>query len=205
MLANGAKMYLPSDGLTSRIEMGFGMKTEADEVINQGADWQEVEAEQEQTSEAEEAIEQDEPEAESDEQAGEESEGGEQAAEEEVELFLGDEKLGSPTSEPEVKDTDLVKNLRKEIQERNKKIHELEKQKSAPAVSADEQLVMPTLEDADYDDAASESDTLPQEPEADPLEGMTLSEMRELARTNGIDLGSARGKADVAAVLREHL
>ncbi len=55
------------------------------------------------------------------------------------------------------------------------------------------------------DDAASESDTLPQEPEADPLEGMTLAEMRELARTNGIDLGSARGKADVAAVLREHL
>ena len=154
MLANGAKMYLPSDGLTSRIEMGFGMKTEADEVINQGADWQEVEAEQEQTSEAEDAIEQDEPEAESDEQEGEESEGGEQEAEEEVELFLGDEKLESPTSEPEVKDTDLVKNLRKEIQERNKKIHELEKQKSAPAVSADEQLVMPTLEGADYDDAA---------------------------------------------------
>lgn len=55
------------------------------------------------------------------------------------------------------------------------------------------------------DDAASESDTLPQEDETDPLEGMTLSEMRELARTNGIDLGSARGKADVAAVLREHL
>lgn len=154
MLANGAKMYLPSDGLTSRIEMGFEMDIEADEVINQGADWQEVEAEQEQTSEAEDSIEQDEPEAESDEQEGEDPEGGEQEAEEEVELFLGDEKLESPTSEPEVKDTDLVKNLRKEIQERNKKIHELEKQKSAPAVSADEQLVMPTLEDADYDDAA---------------------------------------------------
>ena len=154
MLANGVKMNLPSDGLTSRIEMGFEMGIEADEVINQGADWQEVEAEQEQTSEAEDAIEQDEPEAESDEQEGEDPEGGEQEAEEEVELFLGDEKLESPTSEPEVKDTDLVKNLRKEIQERNKKIHELEKQKSAPAVSADEQLVMPTLEDADYDDAA---------------------------------------------------
>lgn len=130
------------------------MDTQADEVIDQGNDWQEVEAEQEQSSEADDAIEQDEPEAESDEQAGEESEGGEQEAEEEVELFLGDEKLESPTSEPEVKDTDLVKNLRKEIQERNKKIHELEKQKSAPAVSVDEQLVMPTLEDADYDDAA---------------------------------------------------
>lgn len=154
MLANGAKMYLPSDGLTSRIEMGFEMGIEADEVIDQGTDWQEVEAEQEQSSEAEEAIEQDEPEAESEEQEGEESEGDEQEAEEDVELFLGDEKLESPTSEPEVKDTDLVKNLRKEIQERNKKIHELEKQKSAPAVSVDEQLVMPTLEDADYDDAA---------------------------------------------------
>lgn len=154
MLANGAKMYLPSDGLTSRIEMGFGMKTEADEVINQEAEWQEVEDKQEQSSEVEEAAEQDEPEAESDKQEGEDPEGGEQEAEEEVELFLGDEKLESPTSEPEVKDADLVKNLRKEIQERNKKIHELEKQKSAPAVSADEQLVMPTLEDADYDDAA---------------------------------------------------
>lgn len=130
------------------------MDTQADEVIDQGNDWQEVEAEQEQSSGAEEAIEQDEPEAESDDQEGEEPEGGEQEVEEEVELFLGDEKLESPTSEPEVKDTDLVKNLRKEIQERNKKIHELEKQKSAPAVSVDEQLVMPTLEDADYDDAA---------------------------------------------------
>lgn len=130
------------------------MDTQADEVIDQGNDWQEVEAEQEQSSEAEEAIGQDEPEAESDEQEGEEPEGGEQEAEEEVELFLGDEKLESPTSEPEVKDTDLVKNLRKEIQERNKKIHELEKQKSAHAVSVDEQLVMPTLEDADYDDAS---------------------------------------------------
>lgn len=130
------------------------MSEQADEVIYQVNDWKEVEAEQEQSSEAEDAIEQDEPEAESDEQEGEEPEGGEQEAEEEVELFLGDEKLESPTSEPEVKDTDLVKNLRKEIQERNKKIHELEKQKSAPAVSADEQLVMPTLEDADYDDAA---------------------------------------------------
>lgn len=130
------------------------MDTQADEVIDQGTDWQEVEVEQEQSSEAEEAIEQDEPEAESDEQEGEKPEGGEQEAEEEVELFLGDEKLESPTSEQEVKDTDLVKNLRKEIQERNKKIHELEKQKSEPAVSVDEQLVMPTLEDADYDDAA---------------------------------------------------
>lgn len=130
------------------------MTEKADEVIDQGNDWQEVEAEQEQSSEAEEAIEQDELEAESDEQEGEEPEGGEQEAEEEVELFLGDEKLESPTSEPEVKDTDLVKNLRKEIQERNRKIHELEKQKVQPVVSVDEKLVMPTLEDADYDDAA---------------------------------------------------
>lgn len=147
-------MLVPSDGLTSRRVIGVYMDTQADEVIDQGNDWQEVEAEQEQSSEADEAIEHDEPEAESDEQEGEEPEGDEQEAEEEVELFLGDEKLESPTSEPEVKDTDLVKNLRKEIQERNKKIHELEKQKSAPAVSVDEQLVMPTLEDADYDDAA---------------------------------------------------
>lgn len=130
------------------------MSEQADEVIDQGNDWQEVEAEQEQSSEVEETAEQEEHEAESNEQEDEESEGDEQEAEEEVELFLGDEKLESPTSEPEVKDTDLVKNLRKEIQERNKKIHELEKQKSAPAVSVDEQLVMPTLEDADYDDAA---------------------------------------------------
>lgn len=130
------------------------MSEQAEEVVDQEADWQEVEVDQEQSSEVEDAIEQGEPEAESDEQEGEEPEGDEQEAEEEVELFLGDEKLESPTSEQEVKDTDLVKNLRKEIQERNKKIHELEKQKSAPVVSVDEQLVMPTLEDADYDDAA---------------------------------------------------
>lgn len=129
------------------------MSEQADEVIDQGNDWQEVEAEQEQSSEAETAIEQDEPEAESTDTEAETVEEGEPEADDEVELFLGDEKLESPTSEPEVKDTDLVKNLRKEIQERNKKIHELEKQKSTPAVSVDEQLVMPTLEDADYDDA----------------------------------------------------
>lgn len=154
-LANGVKMIKPSDGLTSRRVIGVYMDTQADEVIDQGNDWQEVEAEQEQSSEAEKAIEQDEPEAESDTQEGEEPEGDEQEAEEEVELFLGDEKLESPTSEPEVKDTDLVKKLRKEIQERNRELAaERAKQKAAPAVSVDEQLVMPTLEDADYDDAA---------------------------------------------------
>lgn len=131
------------------------MYPKADEVIDQGSDWQKVEAKQEQPAEADEPISQDEPAAEVEEPAGDEPNADNPDADDEVELFLGDEKLESPTSEPEVKDTDLVKNLRKEIQERNKKIHELEaKQKSAPAVSVDEQLVMPTLEDADYDDAA---------------------------------------------------
>ncbi|MGL5219627.1 MAG: hypothetical protein ACRC8G_09135, partial [Plesiomonas shigelloides] len=131
------------------------MENQAEEVIEQEGSWQEAEAELEQSTEVQaDVTEQSEQEQAGDEQEGDESEGDNQEADDEDELYLGDEKLESPTSEPEVKDTDLVKNLRKEIQERNKKIHELEKQKSAPAVSVDEQLVMPTLEDADYDDAA---------------------------------------------------
>lgn len=127
------------------------MTERADEVIEQEQPAAEVEAEQAETESSWEEAQ--ESESEANDTEAETAEEGEQE-EEEVELFLGDERLESPTSEPEVKDTDLVKNLRKEIQERNKKIHELEKQKSAPAVSADEQLVMPTLEDADYDDEA---------------------------------------------------
>lgn len=127
------------------------MENQAEEVIEQEQPAAEVEAEQAETESSWEEAQ--ESESEANDTEAETAEEGEQE-EEEVELFLGDEKLGSPTSEPEVKDTDLVKNLRKEIQERNKKIHELEKQKVQPAVSVDEQLVMPTLEDADYDDAA---------------------------------------------------
>ncbi len=154
MLANGAKMYLPSDGLTSRIEMGFGMKTEADEVINQEDGWQEAETEQEQSSEVEESAEQDEPEAEGDEQEGEESEGGEQDADDEISLFLGDEELGSPSSEEVKQDSDLVKKLRKEIQERNRELHELRANRQVQPAVADEPLTMPTLESVEWDEEA---------------------------------------------------
>lgn len=151
-LANGVKMIKPSDGLTSRRVIGVYMYPEADEVVEQEQPAAEVEAEQAETESSWEEAQ--ESESEANDTEAETAEEGEQE-EEEVELFLGDEKLESPTSEPEVKDTDLVKNLRKEIQERNRKIHELEaKQKTEPAVSVDEKLVMPTLEDADYDDAA---------------------------------------------------
>lgn len=153
MLANGAKMYLPSDGLTSRIEVGFGMKTEADEVINQEEDWQEAETELEQSeqvqAEVQEEVEQEQP---GDEQEGEESEGGEQDADDEISLFLGDEELGSPSSEEVKQDSDLVKKLRKEIQDRNRELHELRAKQPAQPATIDEPLTMPTLESAEWDE-----------------------------------------------------
>lgn len=153
MLANGAKMYLPSDGLTSRIEMGFEMDIEADEVINQEEDWQEAETELEQ-SEQEQAEVQEETEQEQsgDEQEGDESEGSEQDADDEISLFLGDEELGSPSSEEVKQDSDLVKKLRKEIQERNRELHELRAKQPAQPAPIDEPLTIPTLESADWDE-----------------------------------------------------
>lgn len=72
--------------------------------------------------------------------------------EDELELFLGEESQSTPSVED--KNPDLVKNLRKEIQERNKRIHELESQtKSAPqSVDIHEKLILPTLESANYDE-----------------------------------------------------
>ena len=153
MLANGAKMHLPSDGLTSRIEMGFGMKTEADEVINQEEDWQEAETELEQSEQVQaETPEEAEQEQSGDEQEGEESEGGEQDDDGEISLFLGDEELGSPSSEEVKQDSDLVKKLRKEIQERNRELHELRAKQPAQPAPIDDPLTMPTLESADWDE-----------------------------------------------------
>lgn len=155
MLANGAKMYLPSDGLTSRIEMGFGMKTEADEVINQEEDWQEAETEQEQSeqvhAEVQEEVEQEQS---GDEQEGDESEGSDQDADDEISLFLGDEELGSPSSEEVKQDSDLVKKLRREIQERNRELHELRANRQVQPAVADEPLTMPTLESVEWDEEA---------------------------------------------------
>lgn len=153
MLANGAKMYLPSDGLTSRIEMGFGMKTEADEVINQEEDWQEAETEMEQSEQVQAEVQEEvEQEQSGDEQEGDESEGGEQDADDEISLFLGDEELGSPSSEEVKQDSDLVKKLRKEIQERNRELHELRAKQPAQPAPIDEPLTIPTLESADWDE-----------------------------------------------------
>ncbi|MGL5362935.1 MAG: hypothetical protein ACRDBH_08645 [Bosea sp. (in: a-proteobacteria)] len=128
------------------------MSERADEVINQEAEWQEVEDKQEQSREVEEAAEQDEPEAEGDEQEGEESEGGEQDADDEISLFLGDEELVSPSSEEVKQDSDLVKKLRKEIQERNRELHELRAKQQAQPAPIDEPLTIPTLESADWDE-----------------------------------------------------
>lgn len=153
MLANGAKMHLPSDGLTSRIEMGFGMKTEADEVINQEEDWQEAETELEESTEVQAEVQEETEQVQSgDEQEGEESEGGEQDADDEVSLFLGDEELGSPSSEEVKQDSDLVKKLRREIQDRNRELHELRAKQPAQPAPIDEPLTMPTLESADWDE-----------------------------------------------------
>lgn len=148
-------MYLPSDGLTSRIEMGFEMDIEADEVINQEEDWQEAEDEQEQSEQVQsEAPEEVEQEQSGDEQEGGESEGGEQDADDEISLFLGDEELGSPSSEEEVKqDSDLVKKLRKEIQDRNRELAaERAKQVAAQSVNLDEELVKPVFDWEKYDE-----------------------------------------------------
>lgn len=149
MLANGAKMLLPSDGLTSRIEMGFEMDIEEDKVIDQEEELREAETDLEQSdqvhAEAQEEVEQ--------EQAGGEQEGGEQDVDDEISLFLGDEELGSPSSEEEVKqDSDLVKKLRKEIQDRNRELHELRAKQPAQHAQIDEPLTMPTLESADWDE-----------------------------------------------------
>lgn len=132
------------------------MSEQADQVIDQENGWEETDIAQEQSGEtgADDHEEQEESEQESDEQESEQDEGEKQEGDDEIELFLGDEKLGSPTSEEEVKDTDLVKKLRKEIQERNRELHELRaKQPVAPAVAAAEELLtMPTLESADWDE-----------------------------------------------------
>lgn len=155
MLANGAKMYLPSDGLTSRIEMGFGMKTEADEVINQEEDWQEAETEQEQSEQVQAEVQEEvEQEQSGDEQEGDESEGSDQDADDEISLFLGDEELGSPSSEEVKQDSDLVKKLRREIQERNRELHELRANRQVQPAVADEPLTMPTLESVEWDEEA---------------------------------------------------
>ena len=155
MLANSAKMHLPSDGLTSRIEMGFGMKTEADEVINQEEEWQEAETELEESEQVQAEVQEEvEQEQSGDEQEGEESEGSEQDADDEISLFLGDEELGSPSSEEVKQDSDLVKKLRKEIQERNRELHELRANRQMQPAVADEPLTMPTLESAEWDEEA---------------------------------------------------
>lgn len=155
MLANGAKMYLPSDGLTSRIEMGFEMDIEADEVIGQEEEWQEAETELEQSEQVQAEVQEEvEQEQSGDEQEGEESEGGEQDADDEISLFLGDEELGSPSSEEVKQDSDLVKRLRKEIQERNRELHELRANRQMQPAVADEPLTMPTLESVEWDEEA---------------------------------------------------
>lgn len=77
----------------------------------------------------------------------------ETAEDEEVELYLGDEELPASSAEEE-KNPDLVKNLRKEIQARNKRIQELESGTTTTksAVDVNEKLVLPTLESANYDE-----------------------------------------------------
>ena len=133
--------------------MGFEMKTEADEVINQEEDWQEAETEQGQSEQVQaETPEETEQEQSGDEQEGGESEGGEQDADDEISLFLGDEELGSPSSEEVKQDSDLVKKLRKEIQDRNRELHELRGKQPAQSVANDEPITMPTLESADWDE-----------------------------------------------------
>lgn len=133
--------------------MGFGMKTEADEVINQEEDWQEAETEQEQSEQVQAEVQEEvEQEQSGDEQEGDESEGGEQDADDEISLFLGDEELGSPSSEEVKQDSDLVKKLRKEIQDRNRELHELRAKQPAQPAPIDEPLTMPTLESADWDE-----------------------------------------------------
>lgn len=152
---SSVKINSPSDGLTSRIEMGFEMDIEADEVVNQEEDWQEAETELEESTEVQAEVQEEvEQEQSGDEQEGEESEGGEQDADEEISLFLGDEELGSPSSEEVKQDSDLVKKLRKEIQERNRELHELRANRQVQPAVADEPLTMPTLESVEWDEEA---------------------------------------------------
>lgn len=131
------------------------MKTEADEVINQEEDWQEAETELEESTEVQGEVQEEvEQEQSGDEQEGEESEGGEQDADDEISLFLGDEELGSPSSEEVKQDSDLVKKLRREIQERNRELHELRANRQVQPAVADEPLTMPTLESVEWDEEA---------------------------------------------------
>lgn len=132
------------------------MLEQADEVIDRENEWEETDTAQEQSGdvEADDHEDREESEQESDEQKSEEGESNEQEGDDEIELFLGDEKLGSPTSEEEVKDTDLVKKLRKEIQDRNRDLA-AERAKNAIAQTSavtEEPLTMPTLESADWDE-----------------------------------------------------
>ena len=130
------------------------MKTEADEVINQEEDWQEAETEQEQSKQVQAEVQEEvEQEQSGDEQEGGESESGEQDADDEISLFLGDEELGSPSSEEVKQDSDLVKKLRREIQERNRELAaERARQVSAQVASLDEELVKPVFDWDKYDD-----------------------------------------------------
>lgn len=131
------------------------MSDQADEVINQEEDWQEAETELEQSergqAEVQEEVEQEQS---GDEQEGGESESGEQDADDEISLFLGDEELGSPSSEEVKQDSDLVKKLRKEIQDRNRELHELRANRQMQPAVADEPLTMPTLESVEWDEEA---------------------------------------------------
>ena len=133
--------------------MGFEMDIEADQVIEQEEEWQEAETELEQSEQVKAEVQEEvDQEQSGDEQEGGESEGGEQDADDEISLFLGDEELGSPSSEEVKQDSDLVKKLRKEIQERNRELHELRAKQPAQPAPIDEPLTIPTLESADWDE-----------------------------------------------------
>lgn len=81
-------------------------------------------------------------------------EGSAEADGEELELFLGDESQEASSATEDEKNPELVKNLRKEIQARNKRIQELEAgHKPASTVDINEKLILPTLESANYDES----------------------------------------------------
>lgn len=129
------------------------MNNHAEEVIDQEEDWQDAETEQEQSEQVQAEVQEEvEQEQSGDEQEGGESEGGEQDADDEISLFLGDEELGSPSSEEVKHDSDLVKKLRKEIQDRNRELAAERAKQAAKPVSIDEPLTTPTLESADWDE-----------------------------------------------------
>lgn len=130
------------------------MKIEADQVIEQEEEWQEAETEMEQSEQVQAEVQEEvEQEQSGGEQEGGESEGSERDADDEISLFLGDEELGSPSSEEDVKqDSDLVKKLRKEIQDRNRDLAAERAKQAAKPVPIDEPLTMPTLESADWDE-----------------------------------------------------